>query len=532
MPNAWKVLEPAVANWMNVPEKTLRILAICVLALSLGLPALNAHSMATCEEIPGVRDRCPLWTVDIDKGRGDVPTGAAVSPDGLTLFVTSLSGDGNTGDVDTFTTALTVTTGAERWVAREEGPGPTDPNVSDLAVAPDGEQVFVVGVTNWGGNECDPNPCSDAFAAAYDADTGARLWKRVLDGPVGGWEYLSGIAVSPDSSRVFVTGASQGIHNDPGFAGAFDRATLDVSTMALDASDGETVWSARYDRVPGEYDAAYSIALSPDGRLVFVGANTAGALADDGDSDYLTLAYDSGSVDDETAGALLWVSRLDSAVPKDLVLPWDVATDLAVSPDGSNVYVTGLLGANRPSSGAELFYNPATDYGTVAYDASDGEQRWLARYPGVAGGYNIAQDLALSPSGDRVYVTGISSGVGWENTNDRDAAVVAYGTTDGSEKWTTAYVPGYAYGWQLAPRESEVFLAASSTEYSVTQDLSAADGSTEWQSTSLPLSETDAIDHLEARMILATADRLFTLGVAYPFVSFGDSNARVQAFAI
>lgn len=495
--------------------------------IALGAPPTAAE--APCTTVPAVLDRCPAWTADLDDGGQDAPAAAEMSPSGDTLFVTGFSADATTGEAGTVTAALDPSNGQRRWTARENGPGPTDPTYYGLAVAPDGDRVYVFGMLEFDTGQCAPNPCGDAFVAAYDATTGEQAWKRTVDGPVGGWDYLSGIAVSPDGTRVFAAGASQGVRNDPDFAGSYDRATLDVLTMALDSSDGSPVWSARYDRVPGEYDAASSIAVSPGGERVFVGGNTAGALANDGDTDYLTLAYDSGLGSGGEGGRLLWAERLDSDVPKDLVLPWDVATDLELAPDGSTIYVTGQLGANRASSGTELFYNPPTDFGTAAYDAEDGARLWLARYPGVAGGYNIAQDLALSPSGHRVYVTGISSGRGWEDTNDRDAAVIAYDASDGDEEWSTAYVPGYAYGWQVATRGDLVYLAASSTEYSATLALSAAEGTTEWTSTSLPVSD-NTVDHLEARGLLLGPERLFTFGVAYPFVSFGESVSRIQAF--
>jgi hypothetical protein len=50
----------------------------------------------------------------------------------------------------------------------------------------------------------------------------------------------------------------------------------------------------------------------------------------------------------------------------------DVATALAVSPDGSEVFVTG----QSPSS------TTGVDYTTVAHDASTGARSWVSRYDG------------------------------------------------------------------------------------------------------------------------------------------------------
>lgn len=47
-----------------------------------------------------------------------------------------------------------------------------------------------------------------------------------------------------------------------------------------------------------------------------------------------------------------------------------------MSPDGSEVFVTGYSIGNRTSY----------DYATLAYDASTGDQLWLRRYNGSANG--------------------------------------------------------------------------------------------------------------------------------------------------
>jgi WD40 repeat protein len=488
----------------------------------------GSSASGPCVAMAEVIQRCPAWAARYDNGGQDVPAAAAMSPQGDALFLILFSADAS-GGLETATVALDPATGQQRWVAREGGNGRPNPGNYDLAVSPDGTRVYAIGTLDWN-TGCNPNPCDDAFVAAYDARTGDSLWKEVVDGPLGGWDYLSAITTSPDGTRIFVAGASQGVDNDQRFPGAYDNATLDALTMALDASDGATLWSARYDRVAGHYDAASSIEVSPDGERVFVGGNTAGVQASDGDSDYLTLAYDSGlSSGDKLGGRLLWAARLDSDVPKDLVLPWDVANDLALAPDGSRVYVTGQLGADRPSTGIEIFYNPPHDYGTVAYDAADGSLEWVARYPG-AGGYNVALDLALTASGNRVVVTGISSGPGWEDTNDRDAAVVTYDALDGRQVWESAYRAGYAYGWGVAVVSDVVYVAASSTGHSVTLAYSMSDGSTQWTSTDLPGTGEGALEHVEARGIVAAADRVFTFGVGYPVNPYEGSNARIQAF--
>jgi outer membrane protein assembly factor BamB len=67
---------------------------------------------------------------------------------------------------------------------------------------------------------------------------------------------------------------------------------------------------------------------------------------------------------------------------------------VAMSPDGSRVFVTGVTGVE----------STGWDYGTVAYDASNGSQLWTAEFDG--GSIDEARALAVSPDGSKVFVTG------------------------------------------------------------------------------------------------------------------------------
>ena len=157
---------------------------------------------------------------------------------------------------------------------------------------------------------------------AYSAATGARLWVQRYNGPGNGNDAASSVAVSPDGSRVFVTGASQGTTLGP-----------DYATVAYSAATGARLWVTRYNGPANGDDAARSVAVSPGGSRVYVTGGSYPGSA--------TPAYSAAT------GAQLWLARHN-----DMLL-----AAVAVSPGGSRVYVTGLTGP--------FHY----DYATVAHRA-------------------------------------------------------------------------------------------------------------------------------------------------------------------
>ncbi len=121
-----------------------------------------------------------------------------------------------------------------------------------------------------------------------------------------------------------------------------------------------------------------------------------------------------------------WVSRYDG-------LNADDEGGQALAVDGlGNIYVTGSSWGG----------NSSIDYVTMKYD-TNGNQLWVARYDGPAGGEDQALDLALDSSGNP-YVTGWSQG----NGTGRDYATVKY-DPNGNQLWVARY-DGPASGEDLA----------------------------------------------------------------------------------
>ena len=121
-----------------------------------------------------------------------------------------------------------------------------------------------------------------------------------------------------------------------------------------------------------------------------------GAVFDaQGELEYATLAYDA------STGAQLWAS-LHAGQATQGTAAAD-ARSIVISPNGKVVYVTGFSG--HAGAGGRIALG-VYDYVTIAYDAATGKALWSARYDN--GGNDQGRAIAISPSGNVVYVTGRS----------------------------------------------------------------------------------------------------------------------------
>lgn len=405
-----------------------------------------------------------IWAKRYTPTSDDEAHAIAVSPDGSTVFV---AGRSLPSSFDYQTIAYSASTGTQLWSRRYNGAGASYDEATAIAVSPDGTKVFVTGFS------AGTSTGYDYATVAYNASSGNTIWTKRYTTAGNADDEAKAIGVSPNGAKVFVTGY-----------GTFAASSQDYVTVAYDASNGAQSWSDRYNRA-NLVDAATTLDVGPDGRVfvsgasndpqtqnnvltvayepdtgardwvkrfpqpsaansLTVGANGAtvfitGYQSTTSGQDYLTLAYKTSD------GAKLW-SKLYNGPGNST----DVANSVAVSPDSLSVFVTGYDSAT----------STASDYTTVAYSAGSGGKLWVKHYSGALD--DEAQDIAVSPDGLKVIVTGYSQ-IG----SFYDYLTIAYGASSGTQLWSKRYnsssrITDKAFAVEVRPDGSAAYVTGLS----------------------------------------------------------------------
>jgi outer membrane protein assembly factor BamB len=132
-------------------------------------------------------------------------------------------------------------------------------------------------------------------------------------------------------------------------------------------------------------------------------------------------------------------------------------------------------------TGASPGVGPVFDYATIAYDAATGAQLWARRYNGPGTGGSKAASVAVSPDGDTVFVTGSSAGA----SSGQDYATIAYDAATGAQLWVSRYSsPGNqddaATSLVVSPSGDTAFVTGHSGRYYATVAYNAATGAQLW----------------------------------------------------
>ncbi len=428
-------------------------------------------------------DRCETWVASYDNPNGygpelyygvDVSLDGAVSADGKLVFVTGYSWDHSTRSFDIATVAYHAATGQKAWVARYNGPQGYDDVGWYVRVSPDGKRIYVAGQRDTDFIERDVSSSQDGVMLAYDAATGQQLWVRNVGTPECA-DGFSGLAVTADGSRVVGTAPK-----------CRDFGSGDYRTVAFDATSGAELWDVTYEGL-GYEDSPTTLDISPDDRLVFVSGQSSTGPEFDFETvyDYATVAYDTATgqrvwvardsyeqawdtdlaeIKAGAEGSRVYLSHARSTVAYDATTGdrlWDTPRynraggapgfgdrrDFAVSPNDELVYVTGMI--DYQDYDTDWSAPPLTDAVTVAYNATTGDEVWIARYKGD--GYDgfygdSGESVAASPDGTTVYV---AARVVTADASAIDTAMIAYDATTGQQLSVARYNPapsgkGYA----------------------------------------------------------------------------------------
>lgn len=270
----------------------------------------------------------------------------------------------------------------------------------------------------------------EAWFTVYDDEEAAELAS----------ESPADVATAPDGSAIY---SAVRVTVGSGFDGKSQWAIL-----AYD-NEGQRKWLGRWGD-PATHSFPTSIAVSPDGDLVFVsGSWKADQIA--GDGHLTTIAFDSSD------GSIVWSANYDGPGGGT-----DNARELVVSPDGGTLYIAGI------SAGLD---NSDLDYAAIAYDARTGEELWVTRWDGVGKNHTDTPfAIDVSSSGDMLYLTGWSYGEGEFNNDYGTIAITTGGEDTGKIAWTARYdgvgvrAPDLAAALTIAPDDKTIFVTGMSDD--------------------------------------------------------------------
>jgi WD40 repeat protein len=203
--------------------------------------------------------------------------------------------------------------------------------------------------------------------------------------------------------------------------------------VAVPASASTAVW------VNGYPDATLvANVASPDGSKVF----TTGFTGSGSTQKFLTIGYNA------VTGEQLWAKTFGGG-------DGDSGADIAVSPDGAHVFVTGSHTVDAATADV--------DWATIAYDGATGAKLWSRKYDGPGSDHSTdrAEGIAVTQNGF-VVVTGSKT------THVLDAVIrtTAYYASTGATRWADTWWYGHGRAVAVTPDST---LAIIVTDYGDSQ---------------------------------------------------------------
>ncbi|MFP5298776.1 MAG: PQQ-binding-like beta-propeller repeat protein [Actinomycetota bacterium] len=389
------------------------VAAVGCLCLVLGVGPVGAQVLPNPTEgcsAPGVDDACETWVASYHDAAASPdssqsPSGVAVSRDGTTVYAAVKTSTGTGFDSKSIWAVLAydAADGSLLWESKWGDPGRY--SFPTAIVAGRNGLVFVSGTTR----STFGDPDGRTTTIAFRADDGALEWRSSYD-PTPGVDNARTLSLSPDGRTVYVAGISAGTSN----------ADLDYALLAYDASTGAELFVTRWAGLgTGGSDSPFGLAISPSGAYAYLTGWSDGL--GEYNVDYGTVAIHTTG---PSMGQIAWDARYDGTRSR---TP-DQANAIAIDPDGSRVYMTGLTSNSTSGPPFAVDYS----YGTVAYDARSGQQLWDARTQWNGTMFNSPNAIAADRS--RVFVTGQT-----KLGPDNNVGTVAYDSATGQQIWADSY---------------------------------------------------------------------------------------------
>ncbi|HTY09085.1 MAG TPA: SBBP repeat-containing protein, partial [Candidatus Edwardsbacteria bacterium] len=315
-----------------------------------------------------------IWTRSFNgpANRGDQAFGCTIDNAGF-LYVTGSYYDGS------YTSSQTIkynkTNGDTVWVRRFRY---TFKSCSAVGCIVDRlGNLFVVGLYN----------SADFLTIKYNADTGDTLWVRIYDSPYNGYDCTQSCSVDTIGG-LYVTGYSYNGVND------------DYLTIKYNASNGDTVWTRRFNGPANGYDEARSCSVDDAGNLYVTGYSRDSSASDN----YLTIKYNA------TTGDTIWTRRYKS--------PFNYLDDAntCIVDHFGNLYVSGTC--------CNDLYNYYYIL-TIKYNAVTGDTVWTCPYINQVHSGDWARSCSADRSGD-LYIIGYTA-----NGSTADYLIIKYNTATG-----------------------------------------------------------------------------------------------------
>ncbi|MBK7631222.1 MAG: SBBP repeat-containing protein [Ignavibacteriales bacterium] len=271
--------------------------------------------------------------------------------------------------------------GERQWIKTFDGPIGGGDVPSAIALDNFGN-LYIAGYADWSGGFNN----RDITVIKY-SNNGDELWVRNFDGPGGSSDFVSDIELD-NSNNILITGSSNSI------------SSTDFVTLKYNSS-GDFLWSKFYNGTGNAGDNAYEIELDNDDNIYITGSSFGVGTG----RDIVTIKYNPN-------GDEVWIKRYNNDLANDGDSPSDMALDTF-----GNIYVTG--------SSEDVSNND--DYVTIKYN-SNGDEVWVRRYNGTGNDYDGANAILIDRSGD-IIITGESEG-----TSESNIVTIKY-DTDGNEQW-------------------------------------------------------------------------------------------------